>query len=77
MQNYLIAQSFMEMGGVHAKMNQLDEAQESITMAGKIISENADDPVFGEFRGENHPIMQQFFTAEYDWAGRANRQDIE
>jgi hypothetical protein len=67
-----------EAGGALTRLKKHEEAQEYITFAGKFVSEYADNEVFEEkVRGENHPLMQQFFLAEMDWANSCQRHDIE
>jgi hypothetical protein len=47
------------------------------TDAGKFIAEYADDEVYGEFRGEKHPLMQQYFLVEIEWANVCKLLAIE
>ena len=44
---------------------------------GKFIKEYFADPIFGDFSAENHPLMQQYFLMQFEWASSSNNTQIE
>ena len=76
-ENYYICHTMFEMGTVYRKMERYDDSQDMLTEAGQFISKYSDHAVFGDSRGENHPLMQQYFLAEIEWASSSKLPDIE
>jgi hypothetical protein len=75
--DYFICQSFLEMGNIETKRKNFEEAQDLYTLSGKFLAENSEDEVFGKFKGENHPLMQQYFLVEIDWASNCSMLEAE
>jgi len=51
----------LEIGSITKKLSDYDKAQDMFTEAGKFIATYSDDEIYGEFKGEAHPLMQQYF----------------
>lgn len=61
------------------RQEKYDEAQDYLEAAGRVIKDVSDreSDLFGEFAGENHPLMQTFYLQEIDWASGCELRDIE
>ena len=76
--NYFVSQCLLELGNCYKKLQRFDESEECITAAGKFISQYSNSEVYpSEFRGESHPLMQQYFVVMMDWGNQTKRMDIE
>lgn len=42
--------------------------------AGEWVAKECNDDVYGEFKGEKHPLMQQYFLHQVDWANTSVSQ---
>ena len=55
---------------------QLKDAHELYTKAGETIVKHYTDPIYGKNMKENHPLMQQFYLLEKEWAEACKLEDI-
>ena len=46
-------------------------------VGGKFIKSYFDHSCFGEFSAENHPLMQQYYLLEFEWASACEQAGIE
>lgn len=65
------------MGQILKKQEKFKEAQEMYNMGGKFIKSYFDDEGYGKSKAENHPLMQQYYLLEFEWASACDQPNIE
>ena len=70
-------QVIFEVGQIQKKLENFEEAQDMYEEGGKLLAEYFDHEIYGEFKGENHPLMQQYFLCEFEWASAVSHKEIE
>lgn len=69
--------ALFEMGVILKMEENYPDAHDLFTQAGKNISVYGKHEVYGDFSGENHPLMQQYFLNEFEWADSMILEDIK
>jgi len=68
-QSFFICQVRLEIAEVLKQQERLDEAQEQLGQAGLFLRDYfASKAIYGEFAGEQHPLMSQFYLLQFELA---------
>ena len=76
-QSYHITMVLFELAGVSKKQKLYDDASDLYQEGGKYLPIYLNDPMYGEFAGKNHPMMQQYYILISDLATSQENPEIE